>query len=70
MLIDNPPKHMDMPCVTCDDYDGGYKIGAYLARKGHHNIINLSSRRPVLTIERRERGFVQALRDAGIDYDT
>lgn len=69
ILIDNPPKRYNIPCVTCDDYDGGYKMGAYLAKKGHRNIINISTRRPVQTIERREKGFVQALNDAGVDYD-
>jgi DNA-binding LacI/PurR family transcriptional regulator len=70
MLIDNPAKNMDIPCITCDDYDGGYQMGAYLARKGHTGIANISSARPVLTIERRDQGFLQALRDAGIEYDT
>ena len=69
LLMDNPPKREPIPCVTCNDYDGGYQMGAYLAKKGHRNIINLSSMRPVLTIERRDAGFLQALRDAGIDYD-
>ena len=69
LLIDNPPKREHIPCVTCNDYDGGYQMGAYLAKKGHRNIINLSHVRPVQTIERRDAGFLQALRDAGVDYD-
>lgn len=69
MLIDNPTKRMDMPCITCDDYGGGYKMGEYLANKGHSRIINISTDRPVLTIERRNAGFLQALKDAGIEYD-
>jgi len=70
LLMDNPAKRGPIPCVTCNDYDGGYQMGAYLARKGHRNIINLSNTRPVLTIERRDAGFLQALHDAGVDYDT
>ena len=69
LLIDNPTKKDVAPCVTCNDYDGGYQMGAYLARKGHRNIINLSNTRPALTIERRNEGFLQALGDAGVDYD-
>lgn len=69
LLIDNPTKRDAAPCVTCDDYDGGYKMGEYLAGKGHRRIINLSSVRPVLTIERRNAGFLQALADAGVEYD-
>lgn len=69
LLMDNPPKREPIPCVTCDDYDGGYRMGAYLAKKGHRNVINLSRARPVLTIERRDAGFLQALRDEGVDED-
>lgn len=69
LLIDNPARKADIPCVSCDDFSGGYQMGEYLAGKGHTGIINLSSPRPVLTIERREQGFLQALRDAGVDYD-
>lgn len=69
ILIDNPTKRSVAPCVTCNDFDGGYKMGEYLARKGHRNIINLSTSRPALTIERRNAGFLQALADAGVDYD-
>lgn len=69
MLIDNPAKRLDVPCITCDDYTGGYKMGEYLAKKGHTRIANISTPRPVLTIERREAGFYQALKDAGIEYD-
>lgn len=69
LLMDNPTKRDVAPCVTCDDFDGGYKMGEYLARKGHRSIINLSSLRPVLTIERRNAGFLQALADAGVNYD-
>ncbi len=69
VLMDNPTKRGDSPCITCDDYSGGYLMGSYLAKKGHEHIINLSSERPVLTIERRDNGFLQALQDAGIQYD-
>jgi LacI family transcriptional regulator len=69
LLMDNPPRSMDVPCITCDDYNGGYLMGSYLAKKGHRGIVNISQTRPVLTIERRDKGFLQALHDAGIDYD-
>ncbi len=69
LLIDNPAKRERLPCISCDDFDGGYQMGAYLAKKGHRRILNLSSERPVLTIERRDAGFLKALSDAGVDYD-
>lgn len=69
LLMDNPAKREAIPCIQCDDYDGGYRMGAYLVKKGHRNIVNLSSTRPVLTIERRDQGFLQAMADTGIDYD-
>jgi DNA-binding LacI/PurR family transcriptional regulator len=67
LLMDNPAKRGMIPCIQCNDYDGGYKMGSYLAKKGHRNIVNLSNMRPVLTIERRDQGYLQALSDAGVD---
>jgi GntR family transcriptional regulator, arabinose operon transcriptional repressor len=69
LLMDNPARRGAIPCIQCNDYDGGYKMGSYLASKGHRNIVNLSNTRPVLTIERRDQGFLQALADSGVEYD-
>lgn len=70
MLMDNPVPETNLPCITCDDFGGGYQMGQYLARKGHKRILNLSSNlRPALTIQRRDQGFFAALADAGIEYD-
>lgn len=69
ILMDNPLPDSGLPCVTCDDFDGGYLMGQYLARKGHSRIVNLSNVRPALTIQRRDQGFFSALADAGIEYD-
>lgn len=69
MLVDNPVKRGDFPCITCNDYDGGYTMGKYLAKRGHTRIINITGERPVITIERRNAGFFDALKDYGVDYD-
>jgi len=69
LLMDNPMPEKPIACVTCNDFDGGYQMGKYLAKKGHRHIINLSSTRPAHTIERRDAGFLQAMQDAGADYD-
>lgn len=69
LLMDNPPKREGFPTVMCDDFDGGRRMGAYLAGKGHRRILNLSSTRGVLTVERRDAGFLQAMSEAGIRHD-
>ncbi len=56
----------DAPCVTADNFNGGYLIGEYLASKGHRDILFLTSDRPVSTVHLRTEGFKQALRDNGV----
>lgn len=69
MLVDNPVKRGDIPCITCNDYDGGYIMGKHLAKRGHSKIINIASIRPAMTIERRNKGFLDAMKDYNIEYD-
>ena len=56
----------DYPCVNDDDYNGGYVMGDYLIQHGHHDILFLTSDRPVASVYRRTEGFRQALRDNGL----
>jgi LacI family transcriptional regulator len=71
MLVDNPIIKGDLPCITCNDYKGGYMMGEHLAKRGHSKIINIANiHRPVTTIERRNKGFLDALRNNNVDYDT
>ena len=54
--------------VFIDDYDGGYKIGNYLASIGHKNVAMLDDNDEEET-RHRWRGFKQGLIDNGIDID-
>lgn len=69
LLMDNPLPERSLPCVSCDDFTGGYLVGKHLTRRGHTRIVNLSNIRPALTIKRRDEGFLSALTDAGVQYD-
>lgn len=70
ILVDNPPRKNICPCITSNDYKGGYLMGQHLAKRGHKNIINIDTDyRSVETISRRNIGFIDALHEENIDYD-
>ena len=75
LIMDNYPiiffdRHpFNLPCtsISCDNSDGGYRIGKFFVEKGHerlafiyHNITGLSSERD------RYDGFLRAMSEAGI----
>ena len=53
--------HKGLAHIGTDDYNGGYLTGEYLARKGHRDILYLTSDRPVPCVARRTAGFIKAL---------
>lgn len=67
ILVDNPLEGVDCPYVITDDYGGGYLVGEHLVRNGHSSMLYLSLSGEIQTVRRRERGFRDALNDAGID---
>lgn len=69
MLVDNPPRKLLCPCITTNDYKGGYLMGQHLVSLGHERIINISGTRDTETITRRKKGFIDALHDANVDYN-
>lgn len=60
-------EHEGAASVLSDDFNGGYLIGDDLAKHGHKDILYLSTDRPVCDVPRRLNGFMQALRDNGIE---
>lgn len=66
LLMDNPVPELRLPCVGCNDYAGGYMMGQYLVKKGHRNILNITSNRPAMTIQHRDEGFFDALANNGV----
>jgi LacI family transcriptional regulator len=65
--------HRDLSSVNVDDEDGGYRVGAHLAWKGHRTFAYVSERQRSSAFlsqgQRRIRGFIRALVDAGLGED-
>ena len=67
IFLDRHPLNLPCSSITCDNFDGGYKIGQFFVKNGHkriafiyHNLTGLSSERD------RYNGFMQAMSEAGI----
>ena len=58
----------DIEChiVCCDNYEGGKSIGDYLVKNGHRHLGFISGPVSTSTTRERERGFREALIQAGI----
>lgn len=66
VLIDN---QMDIPSVSSvivDNYKGGYDATKYLLDLGHTKVAHLRGPELFLSAKEREKGFIQALKDAGL----
>ena len=66
VLLDQVMDSLSADYVTSDNYEGGYLAGQYFARRHHTRIGFVAGRAHTYTIEMRIRGFLNALRDAGI----
>lgn len=53
--------------VKIDDFGGGYQMGAYLAKKGHRRIAQLTGPSFFAEAMARAAGFEQGLRDNGVE---
>lgn len=65
-----------IPCIVPDDYGGAYALTQYLLENGHTKIIYLSNNliddrtgKKIPATLAREAGFLQALRDRGLNPD-
>ena len=58
----------DKPHVLIDDEKGGYMVTKYMLEKGHRNIIGVFKSDDAQG-QKRHRGFVRALNEAGVMYD-
>jgi DNA-binding LacI/PurR family transcriptional regulator len=56
--------------VSCDNFDGGYKIGKYLIEKGHSQFAFISGTHNTSTSKDREKGFRKALVERGYNLIT
>lgn len=63
---DNASEHA---YVDIDNYEVGYQLTEYLIRQGHENIILLNGSEDRTYATERQRGYAQALAQAGLNFD-
>lgn len=64
VFIGNLPNHA-VDSVKVDDFDGGYQMGAYLARKGHRRVAHVTGPSFFAEAMSRADGFEKGLLDNG-----
>ncbi len=64
------PPEFGIPSVLVDNYQGGYDAGKHLVGLGHKRLAVVTSKIPLPNVRDREKGFFQALEDAGIERQT
>ncbi|MGH6859897.1 MAG: LacI family DNA-binding transcriptional regulator [Phyllobacterium sp.] len=69
VFIGHLPNHA-IDSVKIDDYGGGYQMGAYLARKGHRKVAQVTGPAFFKEAMQRAEGFEQGLHDNGAAVDT
>lgn len=62
-------KHPDYDYYHVDDYQGGYQAGIYMAEQGFEKIGLISSAFESSSSAERERGFMDAMEEQGINID-
>lgn len=65
VLLDRRVDDIDADTVRCDDVQGGYLAGRYLARLGHQRFLFLSGVEKSSSQIDRYHGFLQAIQEAG-----
>lgn len=68
VFIGHLPNHA-VDSVKIDDYGGGYQMGAYLAKKGHRIVAQITGPAFFKEAMQRAEGFEQGLRDHGAQVD-
>lgn len=56
-------------CVLCDEEEGGAMAARHLMAAGHHRLMYVSDDCQIYSIDRRRRGFLRAVREAGLAED-
>lgn len=69
VLFDRISDQIDVPKVTTDNYEGGFRATEHLIKNGCRRIAYLSSSPNLFTSRRRMQGYVDALHRYGIGYD-
>ena len=69
IFVNRYPRSRDCDVVTVDNYRTGYLATKYLTDRGHRAIAHIAGPRTSMTCRDRERGFGDAMRDAGLECD-
>ncbi|MFC5453179.1 LacI family DNA-binding transcriptional regulator [Paenibacillus aestuarii] len=67
ILLDNQHVHASVSSVLVDNFKGGYEATKHLIELGHTEIAHIRGRNLFLSSIERERGFVMAMQEAGLD---
>ncbi|MFE5317466.1 LacI family DNA-binding transcriptional regulator [Paenibacillus sp. NPDC056579] len=66
VMLDNQHKHASVSSVLVDNFKGGYEATKHLIELGHRRIAHIKGPEPFLSSVERERGFLQAMQEAGL----
>ncbi|KKC38762.1 LacI family transcriptional regulator [Devosia epidermidihirudinis] len=66
VFIGHLPNHA-VDSVKLNDFDGGYQMGAFFARKGHKRVAQVTGPASFAEAMARAEGFEQGLRDNGVE---
>lgn len=67
VLIDSQSMHPPAASVQVDNYKGGYEATQHLIHMGHKRIAHMRGPNFFLSAAERERGYRDAMKDAGLD---
>ena len=67
VLIDRYFNATELSYVCTDNYQGGYEATRYLLNNGHENILCIQGTPYSMPVRERVRGYIDALRDKGLD---
>jgi DNA-binding LacI/PurR family transcriptional regulator len=66
VILDNQQRNPTVPSVVVNNFKGGYDATKHLIDLGHTDIAHISGPDPFLSSRERERGFLFALKEAGL----
>jgi DNA-binding LacI/PurR family transcriptional regulator len=67
VMLDNQHRNSSVPSVIVDNFKGGYEATRHLIDLGHRRIAHIRGPEPFLSSRERERGYLTAMKEAGID---
>lgn len=67
VILDNQQRNPTVPSVIVNNYKGGYDATKHLIELGHTQIAHIRGSEPLLSSRERERGFLAALEEAGLE---